>query len=129
MDQVGILSIQHLDSPNTDAFLVVGPIVGGFVTQYLGWRWMNWLAMIFSGVSVVLSLLMKETYSPVILQKKAAKLREETGESRWWSRYDQKMSLAEMLRINLGRPFVMAVTEPIWYFLPANFACVNECGN
>ncbi|KAF9892765.1 hypothetical protein FE257_001167 [Aspergillus nanangensis] len=95
---------------------VVGPIIGGFVTQYLGWRWMNWIAMMFSAVSVVFALLMKETYSPIILQKKAARLRKETDEPRWWSRYDQKTSLGEMLKVNLGRPFVMAVTEPICIF-------------
>ncbi|GFF29543.1 uncharacterized transporter mfs2 [Aspergillus udagawae] len=95
---------------------VLGPIIGGFVTQYLGWRWMNWIALILSGVALALSCVMRETYSPVILQKKAATLRKETGESRWWSRYDQKMSLQELLKLNLGRPFVMAVTEPICIF-------------
>ncbi|THC98321.1 hypothetical protein EYZ11_002182 [Aspergillus tanneri] len=95
---------------------VLGPIVGGFVTQYLGWRWMDWIALILSGVALVFSCIMKETYGPLILQKKAACLRKETGESRWWSRYDQKTSLAEMLKVNLGRPFVMAVSEPICIF-------------
>ncbi|KAL5358024.1 major facilitator superfamily domain-containing protein [Aspergillus floccosus] len=95
---------------------VIGPIIGGFVTQYLGWRWMNWIAMIFSGVALVFALIMRETYSPIILQKKAARLRKETDEPRWWSRYDQKIGLAEMLKINLSRPFVMAATEPICIF-------------
>ncbi|KAL4896529.1 major facilitator superfamily domain-containing protein [Aspergillus ambiguus] len=95
---------------------VVGPIIGGFVTQYLGWRWMNWIAMMFSGVALVFALIMRETYSPIILQKKAAQLRRETGDSRYWSRYDQKIGLTEMLKVNLGRPFVMAVTEPICIF-------------
>lgn len=84
------------------------------MTQYLGWRWMNWIAMIFSGVALAFSLIMRETYSPIILQKKAARLRKETDEPRWWSRYDQKIGLAEVLKINLSRPFVMAATEPIW---------------
>ncbi|EAU36253.1 conserved hypothetical protein [Aspergillus terreus NIH2624] len=95
---------------------VIGPIIGGFVTQYLGWRWMNWIAMIFSGVALAFSLIMRETYSPIILQKKAARLRKETDEPRWWSRYDQKIGLAEVLKINLSRPFVMAATEPICIF-------------
>lgn len=30
---------------------VVGPLVGGFVFQYLGWRWTDWVVMIGSGVS------------------------------------------------------------------------------
>ncbi|PYH51788.1 MFS transporter [Aspergillus niger CBS 101883] len=95
---------------------VLGPIIGGFVTQYLGWRWMDWIALILSGVALVLSCIMKETYGPIILQKKAARMRKETGDSRWWCRYEQKASLSELLKINLGRPFVMAVTEPICIF-------------
>ncbi|KAL2824619.1 major facilitator superfamily domain-containing protein [Aspergillus cavernicola] len=95
---------------------VVGPILGGFVTQYLGWRWMNWIALILSGVAFGFACFMKETYSPIILQKKAARMRKETDDGRWWSRYDQKTSLAEMLKVNLSRPFVMAVVEPICIF-------------
>lgn len=84
------------------------------MTQYLGWRWMNWIALMLSGVALAFACLMKETYSPIILQKKAARRRNETNDDRWWSRYDQKASLLDMLKINLSRPFVMAVLEPIW---------------
>ncbi|KAE8388489.1 hypothetical protein ETB97_008775 [Aspergillus alliaceus] len=94
---------------------VLGPIIGGFVTQYLGWRWMDWIALILSGVALVFSMIMKETYGPIILQKKAARLRKETRDP-YWSRYDQKASLIQILKVNLGRPFVMAVTEPICIF-------------
>ncbi|PYI18705.1 MFS general substrate transporter [Aspergillus violaceofuscus CBS 115571] len=107
---MSIWSIGPLNGP------VVGPIVGGFVTQYLGWRWMDWIALILSGVALVLSCILKETYGPIILQQKAARLRKETSESRWWCRYDQKASLKELLTVNLSRPFVMAVTEPICIF-------------
>jgi hypothetical protein len=75
---------------------------------------MCWIALMLSGVALVFALILKETYAPTLLQKKAARLREETGVSRWWSRYDQKASLYEILKLNLSRPFVLAVTEPIW---------------
>lgn len=75
---------------------------------------MCWIALILSAVALLFAILLKETYAPTLLQKKAARLRKETGESRWWSRYDQKASLPEVLGLNLSRPFVMAVTEPIW---------------
>ncbi|PWY76281.1 MFS general substrate transporter [Aspergillus heteromorphus CBS 117.55] len=95
---------------------VIGPIIGGFVTQYLGWRWMDWIALILSGIALILSCVLKETYGPIILQNKAARMRKETGDPRWWCRYDQRASLNELLKTNLGRPFVMAVTEPICIF-------------
>lgn len=84
------------------------------MTQYLGWRWMDWIALILSAIALVFAILLKESYAPTLLQKKAARLRKESGESRWWCRYDQKAGLYEILKLNLSRPFVMAVTEPIW---------------
>ncbi|KAJ5748171.1 uncharacterized protein N7511_009867 [Penicillium nucicola] len=107
---ISIWSLGPLNGP------VLGPVIGGFVTQYLGWRWMNWIALILSAVALLFAILLKETYAPTLLQKKAARLRKESGENRWWSRYDQKATLYEILKLNLSRPFVMAVTEPICIF-------------
>ncbi|CAI7632155.1 unnamed protein product [Penicillium pancosmium] len=107
---ISIWSIGPLNGP------VLGPVIGGFVTQYLGWRWMCWIALILSAVALVLAIILKETYAPTLLQSKAARLRKETGDERWWSRYDRKESLYEILKLNLSRPFVMAVTEPICIF-------------
>ncbi|KAL5336481.1 major facilitator superfamily domain-containing protein [Aspergillus crustosus] len=107
---ISVWSIGPLNGP------VLGPIIGGFVTEYLGWRWMNWIALMLSGVAVVFACFMKETYGPVILQRRAARMRKETDDDRWWSRYDQKVSLWELLKVNLSRPFVMAVVEPICIF-------------
>lgn len=95
---------------------VFGPIIGGFVAQYLGWRWEQWLCLILGFVALMMLLTTKETYGPVLLQRRAAKLRAETGDKRYWSRYDSKLALGALLRLNLYRPFVMAVTEPICMF-------------
>lgn len=94
-----------------------GPLIGGFSTQYLGWRWTNWIVMILSGVAWVSMCILKETYPPAILKKKAELRRKETGDEKYWSRYDdRKISLVELLRINLSRPFSMIFTEPICIF-------------
>lgn len=93
---------------------VIGPVVGGFVYQYLGWRWTNWVVMIVAGVAWVAVSFIQETYAPAILRKRATKRRKETGDERWWSRYDDKLEFWSLLAINLKRPFHMAVTEPIW---------------
>lgn len=72
--------------------------------------------MILSGVAWVFICILKETYPPALLKKKAELRRKETGDERYWSRYDdRKISLVELLRINLSRPFSMIFTEPIWY--------------
>lgn len=95
---------------------VFGPIFGGFVTQYLSWRWANWIVLILGAVSFGMMVIMEETYSPIILQKRAKALRKSSGENRYWSRYDIKVGFLELMRVNLSRPFVMAVTEPICIF-------------
>jgi len=101
---------------------VTGPLIGGFAAEYLGWRWTNWLVMILSGAGWFFCSAMQETYAPVILQRKAAKMRKETGDDRWWCRYDQKSSLFEMLKVNLSRPFILSFTEPILWFWNAYIA-------
>ena len=95
---------------------VTGPLIGGFAAQYLGWRWTNWLVMIFSGVALLFMMCIKETYAPSILRKKAAKMRKEMDDERYWSRYDEKRAVIPMLKVNLSRPFVLTATEPILWF-------------
>lgn len=62
-----------------------------------------------------------ETYAPALLRAKSAKKRKETGEERWYSRYDDKKKFWPMLKENLYRPLVMSVQEPIWYVYPSPF--------
>lgn len=65
---------------------------------------------------MVLMFCVKETYAPTILRKKTQIRRDETGDPRWWCRYDEKSSFWPLLKVNLSRPLVMAVTEPICIF-------------
>lgn len=100
----------------TDFVLVLGPVIGGFVTQYKGWRWTHWVVLIAAGFAFALVCVMKETYSPALLQKKAKLLRKQTGEERYFSRYDSTVGFVELMKVNLSRPLVMAVREPICIF-------------
>lgn len=103
---------------------VIGPVVGGFVFQYAGWRWTNWVVLIAAGFAWITVGSISETYTPTILRKRAAEKRKETGDARWWSRYDEKAEFLPLLKINLSRPFVMAVTEPICLFWDLYIALV-----
>lgn len=59
---------------------VLGPVVGGFVTAHVGWRWLMGLMAIMTGVAFVLgTVFVPETYSPVILRRRARKLSKLTG--------------------------------------------------
>lgn len=95
---------------------VIGPIIGGFVTQYVGWRWANWLICIWGAVACIFMASIKETYAPALLQKKAKTVRKQMDENRYWSRYDVRVGFVELMKVNLSRPFSMAVKEPICMF-------------
>ncbi|KAH8846176.1 hypothetical protein MCOR27_000719 [Pyricularia oryzae] len=97
---------------------VTGPLIGGFIYQAYGWRWDNWLVLILGAVAFGLMFTVRETYAPAILRAKAKRRRKETGDDRWWSRYDEAAaSKVQLFRENMARPFVLAVTEPIlWFF-------------
>ncbi|KAK6387383.1 hypothetical protein LTS17_000651 [Exophiala oligosperma] len=104
-------SLGPLNGPAT------GPIIGGFVFQYLGWRWTEWIIMIFGGVGLLLMLLVKESYQPRLLRTKAAKKRGVTSDTRWHSRYDDTTSTPwQILKTNLNRPLRLSMTEAILIF-------------
>ncbi|KAL0769256.1 hypothetical protein CaCOL14_008564 [Colletotrichum acutatum] len=95
---------------------VYGPLIGGFVYQYMGWRWTNWIVLIVGGVVFVLLASVKETYAPVLLRRRAAERSKATRDNRWWTRYDHGQGLWPLLKINLYRPLKMMCTEPICMF-------------
>ncbi|KAK0673630.1 putative transporter [Cercophora samala] len=109
---MSLWSIAPLNGP------VTGPLIGGFVNDYLGWRWGNWLAIILAGVAFILTFFVKESYLPTLIKQKAARVRKETGDDNWWCKYDQRsISTWGLLKLNLSRPFILAMTEPIlWFF-------------
>ncbi|CAI4219593.1 unnamed protein product [Parascedosporium putredinis] len=108
---MSLWSIAPLNGP------VTGPLIGGFVFQYLGWRWSNWIVLIMAGVAMALLFTLRETYAPTLLQRKAARIRKETDDLRWWSKYDERVSKWQLLKVNMARPFILSCTEPIlWFF-------------
>jgi multidrug resistance protein len=65
----------------------IGPIVSGFIAvSNVNFRWVYWVLTMFAGVCLVLIVFtLPETYAPIILAKKAKRLRKETGDDRWYA--------------------------------------------
>jgi len=91
-------------------------VIGGFVYQYLGWRWDHWVVLIVSAMALVFVAIIPETYAPTLLRRRAATLRKEKNNEKYWSVYDDRQPFWPLLRVNLSRPFVLMVTEPILIF-------------
>lgn len=89
---------------------------GGFVTDSdLGWRWTAWITLIPSAFFGTVALIATpESYAPVILQRRAARLRRET---RNWALHatldEHPPTLQDFLFKYFLRPFQMLIFEPI----------------
>ena len=94
---------------------VVGPLVNGFISVSTGrMDLIFWVNMAFAGVMWIISSAIPETYAPVILKRKAARLRKETGNPKIMTEQEaQGVSMSEMMRACLLRPLYFAVTEPV----------------
>ncbi|KAJ5551924.1 Major facilitator superfamily domain general substrate transporter [Penicillium sp. DV-2018c] len=92
---------------------IIGPWVSGFVAV-VDWRWCFWIGLILSGASLPLVIFLPETYAPVILKRRARKLRKDTGNSSIVSPLDiESRNLREMFFITISRPFRMIMHEYI----------------
>ncbi|EMC99186.1 hypothetical protein BAUCODRAFT_394455 [Baudoinia panamericana UAMH 10762] len=97
----------------------IGPLVGGFLSDALGWRWLYWIQLILSGFCYVLiTFTVPETYAPTLLARRAKKLRKELNSDRYVTEQDLDMRpLTERLAIFLIRPFQLLFMEPIVLFV------------
>lgn len=95
---------------------VVGPIVGGFVGETIGWRWNEGVMACFTGVLWIFgTLTIPETYSPVILSRRAAKLSKKTGKVyiSVLERRQGKTTPKAAFQKSLARPWALLFLEPI----------------
>ncbi|KAK7408446.1 hypothetical protein QQX98_009373 [Neonectria punicea] len=93
---------------------VIGPVCAGFLVEAQGWRWVFWVTTIVSGVAVLASFfILRETYAPILLERKAAALRKSTGSERYQSSMKQEGTPKEIFMIAITRPARLFLFSPI----------------
>jgi MFS family permease len=91
-----------------------GPLISGFISMNASWRWVYWFELIFAGVTWPFLLLMPETFGPVILQRKAKRLRKEKGDPNIVAPSEiEEQDLWALISAVLTRPLRMMFLEAI----------------
>lgn len=97
---------------------VLGPVVGGFVQQFLGWRWCIWIQLIFGGfIQLIHFFFVPETRTTIMMDKIAKKRRKADPTLNIWGPSEitslrERLQPKEIIHTWI-RPFKMFLTEPI----------------
>ncbi|KAM7185766.1 efflux pump rade [Rhypophila sp. PSN 637] len=93
----------------------IGPVAGGYLVRDADWRWVFWLIAILAGViSVFTFFTLKETYAPLILERRTKKLRKETGNENLISMYhDPTKTATQTFKEAIVRPINILFTKMI----------------
>ncbi|KAI0067660.1 MFS polyamine transporter [Artomyces pyxidatus] len=122
---VAIFSLAPLLGP------VVGPIAGAWIADKSTWRWVFWSTSIVDGVVQLFGLIyLKETYAPILLDRKAVRTIKEMNEERTHrvevrtTFQSTDRSWQSILGKALVRPFTLFASEPIVQLLGVYMAFV-----
>ncbi|KAK6463052.1 multidrug resistance protein 3 [Scheffersomyces coipomensis] len=96
-----------------------GPVLGGIVNGFISvsthrFDLIIWVNMAFAGVMWIIVAMIPETYSPVILKRRAKKLRQQTGNEKIMTEQEATpLSFKELVNDCLIRPLKFIVEEPV----------------
>ena len=104
---------------STYSSFITGPLVGGFIADNKGWRWLYWIQLIVAGfIYVLMTFTVPETYAPTILLKRARRLRKETGDPTFVTEQEiDRAPLSDQLTEFIIRPFQLLFRELIVFLL------------
>jgi multidrug resistance protein len=104
---------------------VIGPVAGGYLAEAEGWRWVFWVIAIAGGIAACFSfVLMRETYPPVLLARKVARLRKEQNNPNLRSILESDKTPAAYFKQSIFRPTKMLFRSPIVFALSMYMAVV-----
>ncbi|KAK4233443.1 major facilitator superfamily domain-containing protein [Achaetomium macrosporum] len=93
---------------------ILGPLIGGFIAATKGWRWTFWvLAIVGGAVGGAATVTLRETHPRILLDRKAARLRAETGNPHLRSKLELPLPAPRVLTRALVRPTMLLLRSPI----------------
>ncbi|OAQ59707.1 fluconazole resistance protein [Pochonia chlamydosporia 170] len=110
----------------------LGPLVGAFVSQTIGWRWVNWISFIPATSTVIAMVFInRETNHQVLIERKVRKLRVELNRPELQSCYFNPdappLTKNQILMNGLVRPFKMLFTSAIIFSVSLYIAFAYGC--
>ncbi|MCJ1264505.1 hypothetical protein MMC22_004377 [Lobaria immixta] len=95
----------------------LGPLFGGLIVESLGWRWVFWiLAILCTANTVIAFVFLKESYAPVILEKRKENLEKDTGD-RYHVANEDPRPFWTKLASSMNRPLRILFTQPIVFVM------------
>lgn len=93
---------------------LMGPLIGAFAADGKGWRWTQWTILFFAAAIHPSALYLRESYKPVVLQRKAKVLGLEGPSGPQLTVWE---TTKHFLTSTIIRPLHMITTEPLVFFL------------
>lgn len=92
----------------------LGPVIVGFLSEAHGWRAVFWFITAASATCALISfVIQRETYKPVLLARRAKRLRATIGDSNIQHRQSAASPRSEVFAKAIFRPLIMLVKSPI----------------
>ncbi|KAK6458220.1 multidrug resistance protein 10 [Scheffersomyces xylosifermentans] len=97
----------------------IGPLLAGFINSHLQFRWTFYVLIMWSGALLILVVLfVPETYEPVLLRKKAKRMRKETGDDRYFAPIERaNVSLYDSVVVSSKRPILLIFRDRMTFAL------------
>ncbi|KAL4780627.1 major facilitator superfamily domain-containing protein [Aspergillus varians] len=103
----------------------LGPILGGYIAESGGWRWVQGFLALFSAtLTAVVIVAFPETCAPVLLRRRAARLQKLTGHVYRSPAELANVPVQKALGIALCRPWILLFREPIVFLLSLYLAII-----
>ncbi|KAM7193364.1 Major facilitator superfamily domain containing protein [Naviculisporaceae sp. PSN 640] len=105
---MGIFMVSNIFGP------LLAPIISGFSATTIGWRWSFWIGLMYAGLTMIPLLFMPETFSPILLLRRAKQIRRRHPAARVVAPHElEPKSFTELTTVVLTRPIRMILFEPI----------------